>query len=296
VAALKKAMKDAVEETGVFRSEFRIRRADDGMTGWMNGYGKVVAKVNGRATRMIGVMYDISEHKLMEMKKDEFLAIASHELKTPLTGIKGYTELLLAMVQEKGDKEYEAMLKKLEGQVDRLAGLTRALLDATRISEEQLALHPEKFDLNELVRNTLDQMKSISRKHSLVFRPENIKSVVADRERIGQVLSNLISNAIKYSPEGGEVTVTTRDAGDKVMVGVQDRGIGISEDLHARIFEKFFRLGHVHTDAFPGMGLGLYISSGIVQRHGGTISVDSKPGKGSLFTFSIPYEAHQSMV
>ncbi|MDF2191206.1 CheR family methyltransferase [Paraflavitalea sp. CAU 1676] len=290
-AMVTQALQTAIDSTGVYRAEFRIIHADDGQTYWMSGYGRVVEKINGQASRMIGVMYDISEHKQLEKQKDEFLGIASHELKTPVTGIKAYTELLLNIFEKAGNEEYITLMQKLDGQVDRLTDLIRALLDATRIAEEQLPLRAESFNMNEMIKANLETLQQLTPKHRFVFHAGELKPLVADRERITQVLTNLVSNAIKYSPDGGEVTITSKDEGDKVTVTIRDRGIGIPEDMQYLVFERFFRIGHAQVNTFPGIGLGLYISAGIVHRHGGTIWVESKHGQGSLFSFSIPYVA-----
>jgi two-component system CheB/CheR fusion protein len=283
------ALKTAIEETGVYQAEFRIVRTDNGDVCWMSGYGRVVEKEHGKATRMIGVMYDITDHKLLEKQKDEFLSIASHELKTPVTGIKAYAELLLSMFEETGNAAYTGLMQKLDGQVDRLTNLIHTLLDATRIAEGQLPLHLESFDLNELIAASVEDLKRISNRHTLVFKPGLLQPVTADRERIGQVMANLISNAVKYSPEGSEVDIASEELGNGILVSVQDTGIGIPEELLQKVFDRFFRVNYDQVNTFPGMGLGLYISAGIVHRHGGKIAVESKPGKGSRFYFTLPY-------
>lgn len=290
-AQVTQALKTALESTGVYRQEFRIIRYDDSQVRWMSAYGRVVEKINGQSSRMIGVMYDISEHKQLEKQKDEFLGIASHELKTPITGIKAYTELLTTIFAEAGNEDHLALMLKLDGQVDRLTDLIKALLDATRIAEEQLPLHQEVFDLNTLVEGTLETLQALSPNHKISFYPGHLQPVTADRDRVGQVLTNLLSNAVKYSPEGGEVTISSKTEGSMAIVSVRDKGIGIPEDMQHRVFERFFRIGHTQVNTFPGMGLGLYISAGIVHRHGGTIWLESHHGIGSEFSFSIPVVA-----
>ena len=114
-------------------------------------------------------------------------------------------------------------------------------------------------------------------------------SLTADRERIGQVITNLISNAIKYSPNGGEITVAATGTRDNILVAVTDQGIGISDEMQHKVFDRFFRVSNPRFNTYPGMGLGLYITAGIIHRHGGTLSVTSKLNEGSTFTFSLPY-------
>jgi two-component system CheB/CheR fusion protein len=284
-----KALKKAVEETGIFRAEMRVVRADNGEVSWMSGYGRVIEREKNQPLRMIGVMYDISHHKNVERQKDEFLSIASHELKTPVTGIKAYAELLLSMFEETGNAEHISLLQKLDSQVDRLTDLIRALLDATRVAEGQLSLHKETFDLNALIADVVEDLKGLSDKHPLVFKPGKLKMLTADRERIRQVLNNLLSNAVKYSPDGGDVKIISAENGAGIKVSIRDGGIGIPPELQNRVFDRFFRIGHAQVNTFPGMGLGLYISAGIVDRHGGEMQVESTENKGSLFSFTLPY-------
>jgi signal transduction histidine kinase len=164
------------------------------------------------------------------------------------------------------------------------------LLDATRIAEGQFSLHKESFDLNALITEVREDIQRSSTRHRLVFKAGNLPPVTADRERIRQVLSNLISNAVKYSPDGGEVTILSELSGPFAKVSVRDKGIGIPEDLLHKVFERFFRIGHAQVNTFPGMGLGLYISAGIIHRHGGRMAAESKAGKkGALFYFTLPY-------
>lgn len=298
----KKKLKTAAEEgvNNIYQDQFRIIRANDGKQRWMNRYGRKVKDENGHFTHIVGVMYDITERKFMERQKDEFIGIASHELKTPVTSIKMYVELILQMLKEKEDIQNVDMLQKLDRQVDRLVELINDLLDTTRIDEGKLSLNIKPFDLNELIEECEEAFQPTKR-HKIIFLAGELKQVWADRERIGQVITNLISNAIKYSPESEEIVITSEQIENGVKVSVRDTGIGISKELLPKIFNRFSRIDNPQT--FPGIGLGLYISAEIIRRHGGIISVESPPkqvsragppskdveGKGSLFYFTLPY-------
>ena len=190
--------------------------------------------------------------------------------------------------KEKGDESSAVFMEKINTQVNRLVDLINALLDTTKISEGQLPLHPEQFDLNELIAEIVGVLKYISENDIFVFTPGVIPLITADRERIGQVLTNLISNAIKYSPAGGDVAITTFPVEEGVRVSVQDRGLGIPQDVKDKVFDRFFRVSDHRISALSGMGLGLYITAGIIHRHGGTISVESTSGEGSMFSFMLP--------
>ncbi|RYY15578.1 MAG: PAS domain-containing sensor histidine kinase, partial [Chitinophagaceae bacterium] len=281
-------LRTAVAETGIYRAQFRAIRRDNNKVCWFSGYGRVVEKRNGQATRMVGVMHDITESKLLEQQKDEFIGIASHELKTPVTSIKIYGEILQERFEEADDAANAQMMKAMNAQVDRLIELIANLFDTTRIAEGKLLLHYEELDLNQLISEKAEEVQRISPKHNIILNLGEVPLVSADRERISQVLTNLLSNAVKYSPSGGEVLVTSKKTENAVMVSVKDSGIGIAEESQTKIFERFFRVNVPSLQTYPGMGLGLYISSGIISRHGGAITVTSEEGKGSIFTFTLP--------
>jgi signal transduction histidine kinase len=179
-------------------------------------------------------------------------------------------------------------MQKLGAQVNRLANLVTALLDTSRISEGQLQLHTEEFDLDTLIEERIEELRRLSQKHVIKFSAGKLPPIMADRERISQVLINLISNAVKYSPAGGDILVTSRLAPGEVKVSIHDHGIGIPAEWQGRIFERFFRVGNPQTATYPGMGLGLYISAGIIYRHGGAISVESTAGQETTFIFTLP--------
>jgi two-component system CheB/CheR fusion protein len=279
----------ALREAGVFQAEFRIIRADNKKIRWMYGYGRTISKnEQGAATRMAGVMYDITKRKRLEQQKDEFIGIASHELKTPVTSIKGYAEILLEKLEKFDEKESAVLLRKLIFQVDRLTNLIKDLLDTTRIVEGKLELNLTAFDLNKAIATQLKELQNIYATHAFDFQPGKIKKVSADRERIEEVLSNLISNAVKYSPDRKRVTITTESLPEGVKVSVADEGVGLSAEDQQKIFHRFVRVKNPKIPGSTGMGLGLYISSGIIRQHGGAIDVQSEPGLGSTFSFILP--------
>ena len=152
-----------------------------------------------------------------------------------------------------------------------------------------MELNPEKTDLNVLIAEYVDDLQLFSRKHRLVLDAGNIQAVFIDRDRIGQVLTNLILNAMKYSPDGGDIKIISENTSDgRVQVGVMDLGIGVAEELQDRIFERFFRIRDGDTKNSAGIGLRLYIANAIIRRHGGEIGVKNNEGKGSVFYFILP--------
>jgi PAS domain S-box-containing protein len=280
-------LSEAVEHTGVFKAEFKIIRADNNEVRWMGASGRAIDRKGNRATRMVGVIFDITERKKLEQQKEDFLGIASHELKTPVTTIMGYGQLLEQVFEGNKDETSFTFIQRMNGQVQRLNNLISDLLDTTKVVEGQLVLHYEEFDITELVQQVVDTMQTMSAHHIRIKGPRGLR-IDADKKRIEQVIVNLLSNAIKYSPGKGEVVITTEKNGPDIKVSVADEGIGISEESQEKIFSRFFRVQQDKLSTFPGMGLGLYIASGIVHRHKGTISVQSKPGEGSVFSFTLP--------
>lgn len=226
--------------------------------------------------------------KLLLKQRDEFIGVASHELKTPVTSMKTYAEIVQERLDEKGDVENSELLSRLNTQINRLTTLIGHLLDTTRISEGQLKLSLEEIDLNERV----EEIQTTT-PHHFIVQSGILPSVIADRERIGQVITNLLSNAIKYSPIETTITISTYPQLDGIRVDVRDEGYGIPEKDIGKVFQRFYRVTSNNMETFPGMGLGLYITAQIIQKHGGTVSVQSTEGKGSIFSFTIPYKIPQ---
>lgn len=283
-----KRLQAAREGKSDYEDSFRIVRANDGEIRWMARYGRKTKARDGSYSHLSGVMYDITEQKNLERQKDEFIGIASHELKTPVTGITIYAELINGIFREKGDEEHVELSEKLILEINRLVKLINDLLDTTRITKGHLPLNLEEFDLDALIEEIMGSLKFSSSDHQIIFHPPQPLKVRADRNRIHQVITNLLSNAIKYSPDSREVHVMTETTEEGVKVSVKDTGIGIPEELQPKIFNGFSRVSFPHN--FPGVGLGLYISSEIIRRHGGRICVESELDKGSVFYFVLPHQ------
>jgi PAS domain S-box-containing protein len=232
-----------------------------------------------------------ARHKLEDLSrlKDEFLSIASHELRTPVTSIKGYTQLAKTLIKEGDLDTSEEYLDIALDQIDRMSRLILELLDVSRIETGRLEIRREPIPWAHFVRDVVHRHHTaVSDRRFHLSVPDDYKVVNGDRDRLEQVLGNLLENAVKYSPEGSDVTVTVDDKGDALVTAVCDRGIGIPADELAQVFERFHRGRHVSSTNYGGLGLGLYITKQIVERHGGTIWVESKEGHGTSFFFSLP--------
>ncbi len=218
--------------------------------------------------------------------KDEFMSIATHELKTPVTSLKAFTQSLENRFTKAGDEESALYLAKMDAQLDRLTTLIGDLLDSTKIEAGKLQFNKEYFDVNELVGEVVEEMQRITEKQTILLKADMTRIIYGDRNRIEQVMVNLLSNAIKYSPHGNKIIVTTQSDKENVTICVQDFGIGIAKEHYDTIFQRFQRVGNQNT--FGGLGLGLFIASTIVERHNGSIWVESEKNKGTTFCFQLP--------
>ncbi|TMC91178.1 MAG: response regulator [Chloroflexi bacterium] len=223
--------------------------------------------------------------------KDKLLRIISHELKTPLTSLKGMTQLLYRQSTKADSAEVVSMgLEDMERSLHRMEVLVNDLLDTSLIETNMFVLHRKRCDLVEICRNLIDEYTT-GTGPSLTFEiPGEPVEVEVDADRIGQVILNLLTNARKYSAKGSPITVTLQQVGYEAIVSVRDAGIGIPVEMQASIFEPFFRVPdvEVQTGSHTGLGLGLYISRKIIERHGGHIDVESEPENGSTFSVVLP--------
>ncbi|MHB0870180.1 MAG: sensor histidine kinase [Chloroflexota bacterium] len=244
---------------------------------------------SGHTVGSVALLQDISDRKELEIQKDEFLAMVAHELKTPLTAVKGYVQLLMRFARQQpdarlGEREV-GMLQVADRQVSRLSQLVFDLLDFSVIRMGRLELRRFKFNLGSLAGDVVAQMQLTAPDRELRVLASADSLVEADPHRVEQLLMNLISNAIKATAPNGKIEVSVRRRGNSVVTAVTDNGVGMSEGVRRRIFDRYYR-GPDHR--YEGIGLGLFVSKGIVDAHGGEIWVESEAGKGSSFHFSLP--------
>jgi len=218
---------------------------------------------------------------------DALVSVTSHELKTPLTAIKATAELLISYHVTK--LEREEMMGDIYRQAERLEVLIREILDASQIDSGRMPLELAPVDLKDTVAEVLDELQTQTADTNLLVRiPTRLPKVSADAAKLRQILVNLITNAIKYSPQRTSVVLTASVHDQAVRVEIKDRGIGIKSEDQTRLFKKFQRVADPSTRETPGTGLGLYIVRGLVELHGGSIDVKSTYGKGSTFAFTLP--------
>ncbi|MDQ2784150.1 MAG: ATP-binding protein [Chloroflexota bacterium] len=220
--------------------------------------------------------------------RDEFMSLASHELKTPVTSLKMYTQVLQRQAERRGDSAMTDRFVKMDRQIDKLTGLINDLLNVARIEGGRLEYLDESLDLNAVVQEAVEAVQPITDKHTIAIEGEIDTPVWGDGERIGQVITNLLTNAIKYSPQADRVIVRLAREDGRAMISVQDFGIGIDEAHQPKVFDQFYRVSDPSEKTFPGLGLGLHIANEIVKRHGGTLHVRSVKDAGATFTVIMP--------
>lgn len=228
------------------------------------------------------------EQKRVMEQKDEFITIASHELKTPVTSIKGYVQILRYNFQQEGNEMAANLLTKVDTQINKLTSLISDLLDVKKIENGQLVYHKEEFDFIDLVKEVVEESSRVITRHQIIEQLGEDRIVYGDRNKLGQVISNFLDNAAKYSPANTEIRVTTEVNEKGITLFVADQGIGIPTAQQNKIFDRFFRVAGERENTYAGLGLGLYISAELIKRHSGTIGVMSETGKGSTFYFTIP--------
>jgi PAS domain S-box-containing protein len=242
----------------------------------------------GDRPQFTAYLRDISDRKELDRLKDELVSTVSHELRTPLSSMRGFVELLLA--REFPPSEQRRFLEIVDSEIKRLGRLIDNFLDLQRLESGILDYDLERLDLGDLIREATEMFAHASERHEYLLEvPEDDSfNVAGDADRLRQVLRNLLSNATKYSPDGGRVTVSATMDGDRVRVGIRDQGIGMDADTQRKLFTRFYRADSTTTRRIGGTGLGLALVKQIVEAHGGEVGVESEPGKGSEFFFRLP--------
>ncbi|MCK5319393.1 MAG: PAS domain S-box protein, partial [Anaerolineales bacterium] len=268
-----------------------------------------VALVDGRKVN-VGFFRDITERKRMDKKARELetlrevdrlrsglLANVSHELRTPLTSIKGFATTLLRSDVRWSEEDQQDFLQSIDQETERLIRLINDLLDMSRIEAGGLKLERYNYQIADILDSVNSRLASLTEHHQLqVIVPSELPPVFVDEMRIGQVLTNLVENATKYSPEDSQITIEAQLAGDQIIISVTDTGESIPTEFLDRVFDRFYQAESIVTGRKSGTGLGLPICKGIIESHGGRIWVESKVGKGSNFSFNLPTSEREEQV
>ena len=271
-----------------FSVEFSIVDRHDQKIRWMRVTGKIYRDQGGLPIRISGILMEITEHKQDEIRKNDFIAMVSHELKTPLTSLKVYVQLLNLKAKTSGDLFTVKSLGKVEGQVNKMNNMIRSFLDLSRLEAGKIYLEYEEFTIEKLIAEIVEEVSLTDKSHTILFSTCKPLSVYADREKIGQVINNLLGNAIKYSRPNTMVTIRCEQVGEMVQVSIEDEGIGIAKADQPKLFSRFYRIQNQELKTVSGFGIGLYLSAEIIQLHEGKIWIESDEGKGAVFYFTLP--------
>ncbi len=255
---------------------------------WSFAKSRPVFDEQGKMAMVITIIHDITERVLADRRKDEFISMTSHELKTPITSLKGFTGVLQRRLAKQGDEQGQHYLARMDEQLNKLTKLISDLLDTSRVQTGKLALQVERFDLDALIHETVENVQAATTTHQFLIEGRTDAHVLGDKDRLGQVFINLFTNAVKYSPQADKVLVRLSREQEQAIVRVQDFGIGIDEAHHQKIFERFYQVTDPEERTYTGLGIGLYISNGIVERHHGRIRVQSRKGEGATFSVILP--------
>ncbi|MEJ7778978.1 MAG: ATP-binding protein [Daejeonella sp.] len=263
---------------------------------WIKAVGGLYKDPEGKMSHISGVMMDVTEQKLQELRKNKFIGMVSHELKTPLTSLKAYVQMLHAWARKRKDQFTAGALAKMEKQVKKMGNMINGFLSLAQVESGKIHLNITEFDLNELIKESVEEMLMLNPGRTITFSVNDVISLQADPDKIEQVIINFLSNAIKYSPGNGQISISAQVLDDMVEVRVQDEGLGIAQEDMEKLFDRYYRVENKQTEKIPGFGIGLYLCAQIIQHHNGKIWVESKPGKGSDFFFCLPQKADRSVV
>ena len=231
---------------------------------------------------------DISEKKQDELRKNDFIGMVSHELKTPLTTLTALVQVLNAKLKNSEDQFISTALDKANVQVKKMRAMINGFLNISRLESGKILIDKQVFNLVDLIDETIKETKLTVSSHEITFTSSKPVNVNADPDKIGSVISNLISNAVKYSPKGKEIEIKCEVNKKNVLVSVKDSGIGIKQQYLKRLFDRYYRVEGNNTNHISGFGIGLYLSAEIIKRHDGEIWAESESSVGSTFYFTLP--------
>lgn len=291
VEPLMGAINKAVENKGSFDEDYQIQPLGSKNIRWINSVGQVELDNEGEVKAVVGTIIDITETKEDELRKNDFISMVSHELKTPLTSLMAYAQLLSRNADKTNDTFAQKNLSKTQQQIRKMTSLINGFLNVSRLESGKIHLQKITFSFNDLVREMLDDAKLYSSQHQLELQQHGKLMLHADRDKIGVVVTNLLSNAIKYSASNTVVTAIVQEADGAAILSVKDQGMGIKPQDQAKLFDRYYRVDDQKTQNISGFGIGLYLSKEIIKRHGGEMWLESEHGIGSTFYFKLPLDA-----
>lgn len=277
----------ARDNHSIYKAEYEVMWPD-GTVHWLSAHGMARYNKNGVAIKMIGILSEITEIKKDEQRKSDFIGMVSHELKTPLTSLNGYLQLLDARTSKYNDNFIATGLGKAKVQVKKMTTMINGFLNVSRLDAGKIHLNKQIFEFTALVKDIIEEVQFTANDHNITFIPCGPVSVFADRDKIGNVITNLLTNAIKYSPAGKDILAQCSVDDNNVILSIKDKGIGIEQQDISKLFDRFYRTDASTASTVLGFGIGLYLSAEIVSSHHGKIWAESELNHGSTFFFSIP--------
>ncbi|MFC0345397.1 PAS domain-containing sensor histidine kinase [Epilithonimonas hispanica] len=273
---------------GRYFIEYHIQTDTDKKARLLQANGRVFYDQLGNPVSLNGTLRDITVQKKEEQRKDDFMGMVSHELKTPITSLKIYLQILLQGAVKTENLFQQSTLEKSLKQIDNMTSMINSFLNVSRLDSGQMHLQKTKFDFRSLFLEIEDEMRTTAATHQFRFKDSGTMLIDADREKISQVLYNLIGNAVKYSNNGSLITIEYAIVGNRLKISIEDQGKGISNEDQQRIFERYYRVKDSNNSSIAGFGIGLYLCKEIIELHNGTIEVKSRINQGTTFTFNLP--------
>lgn len=275
---------------GDYDIEYRTIGVEDKKLRWVRAKGKTYFDEQDHPLRFIGSVLDITEQKTDELRKNDFISMVSHELKTPLTSLKAYVQMLLDKDINR-ESLMEGALLKADIQIKRMGALIDGFLSVSRLESGKLLLYKEDFCINDLIESIKEDADLIFVSHRVEIVLSDVIIVYADKEKISSVILNLLNNAVKYSPKNSVIQINCTRYNNEVKISVSDEGVGIRDQDMKKLFERFYRVENNQNRFVAGFGIGLYLCSEIIKAHGGNIWAESIPNKSSTFYFTIPIQS-----
>lgn len=277
---------EEARKTGKLFYEARVIHPDESVH-WIRTQAKIYYNSNNTPIRMLGTVLDITEFKRLQQQKDDFISVASHELKTPMTSLKASMQIVDKLIKTNGSADtVPVFIERANSSLNKMQHLIESLLNVSKIAAGQLLLNKSVFKVADMIDQCCDHVR-MAGKHELILTGDTNVEIYADREKIDQVIVNIVNNAAKYAPDADKIVINITANGKMAKISVQDFGDGIPSEKIPHLFERYYRVDSSGLQ-YSGLGLGLYISAEIVERHGGQIGVKSEAGRGSTFWFTVP--------
>jgi two-component system sensor histidine kinase VicK len=290
ILAIIETVFDRSASNGVYDVEYRTIGVEDKRLRWVRAKGQAYFDAADKPVRFIGSVLEITEQKQDELRKNDFIAMVSHELKTPLTSLTALIQVTQAKLKSADDAFLKIAMGKANMQAKKMGSMINGFLNLSRLQSGKLHLNLQRFNFDDLLRDVIEETQVTASRHEIIFPTCKQVTVDADKDKIGHVISNLLSNAIKYSPDGVKIEVKCQVISERVQVSVKDEGVGIKESDIPNLFSRYYRVESSNMQQIAGFGIGLYLSAEIVQAHMGKIWVESEFSNGSTFYFSLPID------